>query len=371
MIPQVTQSTGDPQSQQLPRQLPVRSDQEVQIRTDQVGITVFCNDCKSVIPKTSMCGRCKAVYYCNDVCQKKDWPLHKLLCSPPKISSEALAPFKSKMEKIGNQQMLVYSLDPSYLSPKESLFKLSDFAEHVGIIAMKEFVRRMGNMIEADSILQNKTIPIDSSGILKVYTGYLNDWIKEAELDPNLSSTLSLMTKLKTFIEKYFNQPGHETLKVNTGNLMQSVMLLHEEMVVSLWHDQIQAYPDYKLKNVCDLIKKIPQNKVLELNCIAFAFLRAGEKKFDIYSHSHLEHLLKNLRAWNYCPVSDPQEGDLIVYFDVENKPKHLAFLASASGTVYSKPGLRYTFAIEHSLNHLSSFYGKGKIAFFHKNTFA
>jgi hypothetical protein len=35
-------------------------------------------------PKLMACGRCKQAHYCSEVCQKADWPTHKLSCTPYK-----------------------------------------------------------------------------------------------------------------------------------------------------------------------------------------------------------------------------------------------------------------------------------------------
>lgn len=324
-------------------------DRSDQTKTEQVAINVICNECKKSIPKHLTCSQCKVVFYCNATCQKSDWKVHKLIC--------ILTPFKTDQQKIGDQDILVYSLDPNYPLPKNSLFELSDLAEMVGVNAMSEFERQLTKQINTNPSLKNSPFPVASSQIQKLYTGPLSRWINEAELN---SPMLSRLTTLKAFVEKFFSQPGHEALKVEADDLLSSIRFLHEEMLIGLWQDCIHQFPDYKLK-------KIPEERVLELNCIAFAFLTAGEKNFDLYPHSNLSDLLKNLKNWNYTPVTEPQIGDFIVYFNaITKEPTHIAILTQ-SGKALSKPGLRYPFAVEHPLSHISTMYGKGGLAFFRK----
>lgn len=351
------------QPQQPEDKLP---EQNLQGKTEQVSSTIICNACKIVNPKASLCGRCKSAHYCNSDCQKKDWKLHKLICSSPKINIPIdLSSFKSKRVKIGNQQILVYSLDSAH-SPKNSLFELSDFAESLGYFVMNEFVRQLEIKLKADSSLRNTDVPIPSSQMLKLYTGPLNGWIEEAATSEHSDKLLPL-SKLKAFIEKYFNQPGHEALRVPTGNLMDYIKTFHGDLVIELWLESVDDYSDYSLKNILKILKVIPKCELSEMNCVAFAFLMVNEKDFSISSDSYLSTLLKNLRERNYYPVTEPQEGDFVVYFEaVKNTPSHIGFLTS-SGKVCSKPGFGYPFAVEHPLNHFSALYGKGGIAFFRK----
>lgn len=56
---------------------------KTQIATDfeaapQAELDNRCAMCNS--PTTSLCSVCKGVHYCSQICQKSDWPLHKLCC---------------------------------------------------------------------------------------------------------------------------------------------------------------------------------------------------------------------------------------------------------------------------------------------------
>ena len=42
-----------------------------------------CKACGSEEGELLRCTRCKAAYYCNQTCQRKDYPSHKLTCKKP------------------------------------------------------------------------------------------------------------------------------------------------------------------------------------------------------------------------------------------------------------------------------------------------
>lgn len=76
--------------------------------------------------------------------------------------------------------------------------------------------------------------------------------------------------------------------------------------------------------------------------------------------------LLELLEKGHYKPVSNPQEGDLAVFFNEINElPKHIAQCTS-KGTFLSKPGI-IPYAVEHQVDDVCTTWGK-KMVFFHKN---
>ncbi|KAF9086281.1 hypothetical protein BGX23_009008 [Mortierella sp. AD031] len=44
-----------------------------------------CIVCKT--PSVTRCSRCKVVHYCSEACQRKDWPSHKIACTPSTSAS--------------------------------------------------------------------------------------------------------------------------------------------------------------------------------------------------------------------------------------------------------------------------------------------
>ena len=50
--------------------------------TEEIPLQKFiCASCQRVTTKAKRCGRCKLVHYCDVACQKKDWVIHKRVCS--------------------------------------------------------------------------------------------------------------------------------------------------------------------------------------------------------------------------------------------------------------------------------------------------
>lgn len=47
-----------------------------------------CDYCFARKEGLSKCGRCKQAFYCDVECQKEDWPMHKLECSPMVVFGE-------------------------------------------------------------------------------------------------------------------------------------------------------------------------------------------------------------------------------------------------------------------------------------------
>lgn len=47
----------------------------------------FCSHCYKVASKLQKCSGCRKVHYCNQACQKTDWPTHKQVC---KITAHAV-----------------------------------------------------------------------------------------------------------------------------------------------------------------------------------------------------------------------------------------------------------------------------------------
>ncbi len=56
---------------------------------DGFSLKTMCNTCSTMLPKVYKSCPCKAVAYCSKECQRKDWPMHKMMCST-RPSIEAL-----------------------------------------------------------------------------------------------------------------------------------------------------------------------------------------------------------------------------------------------------------------------------------------
>ena len=55
-----------------------------------------CFNCGK-IEDIQLCCKCRAIGYCNTICQKQDWSKHKLICTKAKLEREKLELKKNMM----------------------------------------------------------------------------------------------------------------------------------------------------------------------------------------------------------------------------------------------------------------------------------
>ncbi|XP_023388955.1 N-lysine methyltransferase SMYD2 [Pteropus vampyrus] len=72
----------------------------------------------------SKCGRCKQAFYCNVECQKEDWPMHKLECSPMVVFGENWNP--SETVRL-TARILAKQKNHPETTPSETLLAVKDF----------------------------------------------------------------------------------------------------------------------------------------------------------------------------------------------------------------------------------------------------
>jgi MYND finger len=56
-------------------------------KVNKVAKERMCTVCYKVEKGMKLCGRCRLVYYCSAICQKKDWRTHRLKCKQTEFSS--------------------------------------------------------------------------------------------------------------------------------------------------------------------------------------------------------------------------------------------------------------------------------------------
>ncbi|XP_030874512.1 N-lysine methyltransferase SMYD2-like isoform X2 [Leptonychotes weddellii] len=75
----------------------------------------------------SKCGRCKQAFYCNVECQKEDWPMHKLECSPMVVFGENWNP--SETVRL-TARILAKQMHPERTT-SEKLLAVKEFESHL------------------------------------------------------------------------------------------------------------------------------------------------------------------------------------------------------------------------------------------------
>eukprot|EP00071_Canis_lupus_P043834 XP_022277391.1 N-lysine methyltransferase SMYD2 [Canis lupus familiaris] len=76
----------------------------------------------------SKCGRCKQAFYCNVECQKEDWPMHKLECSPMVVFGENWNP--SETVRLTARILAKQKIHPER-TPSEKLLAVKEFESHL------------------------------------------------------------------------------------------------------------------------------------------------------------------------------------------------------------------------------------------------
>ncbi|XP_010851427.1 PREDICTED: N-lysine methyltransferase SMYD2 [Bison bison bison] len=76
----------------------------------------------------SKCGRCKQAFYCNVECQREDWPMHKLECSPMVVFGENWNP--SETVRLTARILAKQKIHPER-TPSEKLLAVKEFESHL------------------------------------------------------------------------------------------------------------------------------------------------------------------------------------------------------------------------------------------------
>ncbi|XP_032145115.1 N-lysine methyltransferase SMYD2 isoform X2 [Sapajus apella] len=87
-----------------------------------------CEYCFARKEGLSKCGRCKQAFYCNVECQKEDWPMHKLECSPMVVFGENWNP--SETVRLTARILAKQKIHPER-TPSEKLLAVKEFESHL------------------------------------------------------------------------------------------------------------------------------------------------------------------------------------------------------------------------------------------------
>ncbi|XP_003930406.1 N-lysine methyltransferase SMYD2 isoform X1 [Saimiri boliviensis] len=87
-----------------------------------------CEYCFARKEGLSKCGRCKQAFYCNVECQKEDWPMHKLECSPMVVFGENWNP--SETVRLTARILAKQKIHPER-TPSERLLAVKEFESHL------------------------------------------------------------------------------------------------------------------------------------------------------------------------------------------------------------------------------------------------
>jgi hypothetical protein len=203
------------------------------------------------------------------------------------------------------------------------------------------------------------------------------------------------LNKACSLLYAYFDQPSFIEMKWDTGTVNKEILFL--VLAVTQFFYLKQGMQNRQRVEFTKEDLKAFQVKHLgktagSMNCFDFAMLKTKEiyaKKF-IFEEPALFTKFKRLgkpltdegrkqlekvdplcnlpfyfKAWDYCPVVVPEPGDLVVYFNEEYEPKHVAVYES-EGVVLSKLGALNEYSYAHPLFNVHSTHGS-RAAFFRR----
>jgi hypothetical protein len=84
-----------------------------------------CTTCFGYTKKRLICGRCKRVSYCGKLCQKIDWPVHKVSCKSPEQLAKETQKFEAFCRASEERLPLETHLANSPLSESKKKFMAS------------------------------------------------------------------------------------------------------------------------------------------------------------------------------------------------------------------------------------------------------
>ncbi|XP_022449102.1 N-lysine methyltransferase SMYD2 isoform X3 [Delphinapterus leucas] len=87
-----------------------------------------CEFCFARKEGLSKCGRCKQAFYCDVECQREDWPMHKLECSPMVVLGENWNP--SETVRLTARILAKQKIHPER-TPSEKLLTVKEFESHL------------------------------------------------------------------------------------------------------------------------------------------------------------------------------------------------------------------------------------------------
>lgn len=145
----------------------------------QADLDSLCAMCNS--PTTNTCSSCKGANYCSKICQKSDWPLHKLCCKlyslyamDPNVTNMVRSIIFPAGEK-GSARPVVM-ITPLYGDSQIDRLRVADWKEYFGI--EEEDLDEAEEMIETLRITRNPLRrrdlrgPGTSLGEIEIYKGH-------------------------------------------------------------------------------------------------------------------------------------------------------------------------------------------------------
>jgi len=312
-----------------------------------------CKDCNQTLAeKVNQCSRCKIAAYCNQECQRRDWPKHKLGCKAPRKSEIPFPNVSLEEVKLNGVTVVSYR----YIeTPTDQTSKIHFF--HTFYLDMMKMIVRI--MLEK----------IMSKEELKISLDYFFTSGKKLAIEKG--SELRQQGKLSEANRvKEEQQPMHQALDIlaEFTRSVQFTLPRNREEIFLDWTQKISngslEYLYEKLKWKKNEVDYSPLRKLgiknTSLSCFQYVYMKTE----NIFKANQLLQSLQKLdemdfsywRKLGFSNTKEPKNGDVVLYLK-ENKITHAAIYLG-DGIVEHKPGIITAYAYESKWSELTPQYG-------------
>jgi hypothetical protein len=332
---------------------------------------IICSSCASLNPQEYTCLNCRKVTYCSEQCWHRDWVSHRLLCTSA-FTPEFTLTINGHLLKGGKAKIKEW--DVSFFSPAENLKELSYFTiiESMSFIHRK-FLKDIKNFVldYTKSHSEASTVTFNNELVFSLFNRKLSDYqnLVDNQIFP------ILLDKIRTLTFEFFKNFGSFQVPVNKVMRKRFLNKLCSDFESNMLKCADNIHPNHHISPFDRLSSEVFLGKVpfypRYFSCVSYALYKTGETRaaefiFNENQGQFIRVLPSYLKEWGYQSVTNPQEGDLVLYFiSLDDTPKHVGIYQS-SGTVDSKLGIFNAFTCEHQIFDMHSAFGK-KVVFFRK----
>ena len=232
-----------------------------------------CFTCKK--PGNVLCGKCKKVIYCSDICQKSDWMNHKKLCNPClstedllKVGQETYTFYSTTVPNVDQTSPITIANLISKTDPVKALQFLKENKEQISLLPPIELSKsyvskaniytKLGNLKKAEDALK-KAIQLNPNSISALFN--LSIFYKNSD---KIDIAINLLEKVIEIDPEYVLGLHNLAVIYNTTDklelaigLLKRVIKLEPDNIIAKYHLAMFYKKNKQLKLALNMINKV------------------------------------------------------------------------------------------------------------------